>query len=412
MLSRHLCNATFSTIAAVALVIVLALGLLPALAQEINGCNDSSWYYTFTDGHDGALPTSLTADQAGNIFGTTAVGTIFKFANDQVTRLYQFKGGTDGNQSSPLVVGYQGGLYGYSDGGLENCNGPYGSDCGQVFVLTPPPPKFCTPGMCQYKKTTIYQFTGESDAFSPNAMIGDAAGNLYGTSPYGGAGACNNGQYSGCGTVFEISPSGGSWKETILYSFTGAGDGNNPNSLFLGSDGNLYGSAAGGYSGWGVIFRLSPSGSGWTETVLHNFQHKDNASLAFSVVQDGQGDLYGAVNNGSDIFRLSFAGGVWTYNQVYALQYYNQGVVEQLLPGQVGGIAISAGPACDGLACFDAGYYGKLLGFYSGGGGSLHTFYCWSPHYMTYGPAGHPYGNVWGTSPGGGYSQYGTIWRY
>jgi hypothetical protein len=101
----------------------------------------------------------------------------------------------------------------------------------------------------------------------------DAAGNLYGTTAMGGN---NNGCGGGCGTVYKLSPKpDGRWKETILYVFGGVGDGAFPGlgALAIDSAGNLYGTADGGNTGYGVIFRMSRSSSGhWKETVLYNLK--------------------------------------------------------------------------------------------------------------------------------------------
>ncbi len=96
--------------------------------------------------------------------------------------------------------------------------------------------------------TTIYTFTG-GDGANPHAgLIADAAGNLYGTTVYGGA--------NGNGTVFKVTPTG---SETVLYSFTGGSDGANPEAgLIADASGNLYGTTAnGGSNGVGTVFKLA-----------------------------------------------------------------------------------------------------------------------------------------------------------
>src|SRR5208337_1811542 len=119
------------------------------------------------------------------------------------------------------------------------------------------------------------------DGISPNALIFDAHGNLYGTTSSGGPICPAPNGYS-CGTVFELSPGeGGSWTETVLFSFnedtaTGNTTGANPFGLIFDSHGNLYGttyyggSGSSGSTGYGTVFELSPRhGGGWTEKVLH-----------------------------------------------------------------------------------------------------------------------------------------------
>jgi hypothetical protein len=87
-----------------------------------------------------------------------------------------------------------------------------------------------------------YRFTGGSDGWYPETEVAfDKAGNLYGTTFFGGVGRC---QYNGgptCGVVYELNPSSGGWTESVLYRFTGGNDGGEPSSgLVLDQSGNLY----------------------------------------------------------------------------------------------------------------------------------------------------------------------------
>jgi uncharacterized repeat protein (TIGR03803 family) len=120
------------------------------------------------------------------------------------------------------------------------------------------------------QETVLHSFSGNpSDGAQPLAgLIFDAAGNLYGTTAYGGP---NNE-----GTVFELSPQqGGGWTETVLHSFgpNDGSDGINPSdNLIFDGAGNLYGTTQeGGTYSDGTVFELSPrQGGGWTETVLYS----------------------------------------------------------------------------------------------------------------------------------------------
>ena len=104
----------------------------------------------------------------------------------------------------------------------------------------------------------LYAFTGGVDGNSPSGVIFDPAGNLYGVTQFGGL--------YGQGTVFQLTPSGGSWTETVLYNFTGGSDGFWPiGGLAIDEAGNLYGTASGDPSAQcGTVFKLAPSNSGWT----------------------------------------------------------------------------------------------------------------------------------------------------
>lgn len=186
------------------------------------------------------------------------------------------------------------------------------------------------------------------DGGSPQAgLVFDAQGNLYGTTVYGGTVLCfQNSQ--GCGTVFELSPQGGSWTETVLYSFcTNKGnnvclDGNLPLSqLTLDSSGNIYGTTEyGGTSVYsvGTVFELSHGASGWTETVLYSFcalgrrgRCPDGGEPQAGVTFDKEGDLYGTTelggsNNGAGIvFRLSPSANGWTEKELHSFSQEQEG---------------------------------------------------------------------------------------
>ena len=145
----------------------------------------------------------------------------------------------------------------------------------------------------------LYSFTGGADGGLPQGgLLLDAAGDLYGTTTEGGDGGCPGGT---CGVVFEVSPSSGGWTESVLHAFTGGSDGGDPfDTVIFDAEGNLYGTAYYGGAGYGVVFELSPGSGGWTETVLHAFQ--DNWQGNFPVaglVFDKQGNLYSTLLGGS-----------------------------------------------------------------------------------------------------------------
>jgi len=167
------------------------------------------------------------------------------------------------------------------------------------------------------QETVLYNFPCGASGCEPGSnLIFDAAGNLYGTSPYGGA--------FSYGVVFELSPqAGGGWTEQVLHSFnTGIHDGNEPQGgLIFDAAGNLYGTTPkGGEHAGGIVFELTPaSGGGWTEYVLHNFGAGTDWSEPYSaLIMDAAGNLYGTTNMGGahgdgTAFELSpVTGGGWT----------------------------------------------------------------------------------------------------
>jgi uncharacterized repeat protein (TIGR03803 family) len=192
------------------------------------------------------------------------------------------------------------------------------------------------------KEQVIYSFQGGNDgAFPSSDLVADSAGNLYGTSVYGGTGLCtdSDGFVIGCGTVFElIKPGkvGGKWTESVLYSFQGVQQTSFDSAfplagLTFDSRGNLYGTTSGGSTSYdlGYVFELSPpatKGGAWTRTTLYSFQGgTDGASPRGGVVFDKQGRLYGSTNTGAPlaggtVFRLTppaKAGSAWTETVLY-----------------------------------------------------------------------------------------------
>lgn len=122
----------------------------------------------------------------------------------------------------------------------------------------------------------IYSFGGGGDGeYLDTDVAIDAAGNLYGTSVLGGT--------FGGGTVWQLAPVGNGWVHTVLYSFTGGADGGEPyKGVTLDSEGNLYGTAVTGGSGsceggCGVTYKLTKSGSTWTQSVIHAFTGADGS---------------------------------------------------------------------------------------------------------------------------------------
>jgi uncharacterized repeat protein (TIGR03803 family) len=244
---------------------------------------------------DGANPyTPLIRDSAGYLYGATFFGgshgdgTVFKISiTDQEKVLYAFSGAVDGaGPFSGLVPDFAGNLVGttVNGGDLSGCsiNGigetPYFSTggCGAVYKLGP-----------RGHLTVLYIFSGGPDGANPYAgLIRDPAGNFYGTTWGGGA--------YGNGTVFKVNPAA---QETVLYNFTGAGDGANPyGGVVEDAAGNLYGTANHGGSacGCGLVFMVDPTGN---ETILHTFDGGDGQYPVAGLLLVGK-TLYGNTSGG------------------------------------------------------------------------------------------------------------------
>jgi uncharacterized repeat protein (TIGR03803 family) len=252
------------------------VGAQVAQGQTVKGSKEIT-LYTFTGGADGGSPNStIVRDSEGNLYGTTFaggaanLGTVYKVdKTGKETVLYSFTGPPDGEHPGDLLRDAAGNLYGPNYEGGAN-------GFGAIF-------KVDTTG----KESLLYSFQSGTDGEYPGSgLIEDGAGNLYGTTGYGGK--------SGNGTVFKLSKWG---KETILHSFNGA-NGQYPFSTLLrDSAGNLYGTTSmGGNSGNGTVFKLSPTRK---ETVLHNFASgKDGQTPYAGLVEDENGNLYGTTSSG------------------------------------------------------------------------------------------------------------------
>ncbi len=235
--------------------------------------------YSFIGGADGVNPTQgVILDSAGNLYGTTLsggalnLGTVYRIdASGQETVLHSFLGGSDGSLPAAGVIrDAAGNLYGTTSSG-----GPLGA--GTVYEID-----------ASGQERVLYSFTGGRDGADPLAgLIRDAAGNLYGTTAYGGP--------ITTGTVFKIDVSG---KETVLYSFAGGTDGAHPAAGVLrDAAGNLYGTTSDlGAGSSGTIYEVDATGH---ETVLYSFQGEpDGAYPVGGLAFDGLGNLFGATSSG------------------------------------------------------------------------------------------------------------------
>ncbi len=253
---------------------------------------------SFTQQQAGTIgPSGVTIDKAGNLYGTTynggdnGAGFAFKlarFAGWLLDPLFNFSGGNNGDQPSGVIVGPNGSLYGGAQGGIQNCGSDGSQYCGLVFKLTPQPTA-CRTALCPWTENVTYRFSSNNDGTGGGVSAYDQQGNLYGVT--------NSGGPYDAGTVFELTPFGGGWTKTTLYSFTGGNDGGAPTQVLVGNDGNLYGVAGGGVYGEGVVFQLTPSGGQWTESVLHAFTgNGSDGSDPGYLVQDSAGNVYGIVS--------------------------------------------------------------------------------------------------------------------
>jgi uncharacterized repeat protein (TIGR03803 family) len=279
--------------------LVWLLALVPALfAIQPAAAQTFTELYPFNSSgnlSDGGTPEAgVTRDAAGNLYGTTffggtgtgcdiyfdGCGTVFKVdTSGTETVLHSF-----GGASASVNDGWNptARLILDAAGNLYGTTG-YGGAHGHGTVF-----KVDAAG----NATIVHSFSGGTDGARPNAgLVLDAAGNFYGTTQYGGR-ECYG---QGCGTVFRISADG---RETVLYRFADGEDGASPlGGVALDSSGNIYGTTwLGGTHSYGTVFEINTSGN---EKVLHSFAGgSDGANPLDAPVLDNAGNMYGTTAAG------------------------------------------------------------------------------------------------------------------
>jgi len=385
---------------------VMALAVLTAAAFVAPHAQAQSFsvIHDFTGGSDGANPLSGFLISEGNLYGTASsggssgAGVVFELSTSgQETVLHEFAGGKDGANPEGRLAISGGNLYGTTTSG-----GAY--NAGTIYRVT-----------LAGKETVIHSFNGTNGGASPVAGLAvDNAGNLYGTTTAGGA--------SGNGAVFELvapTAAGGQWIGKVLYSFGTGTDGATPlGGINFDASGNLYGTtSAGGMYGYGTVFQLTHSASGWKENILHHFALQDDGGVPYAgLVRDGN-NLFGATtdggaggaNGGGTVFELTPSGDSWTFTVLYGLSGWGiSGSFRNLL---LESGKIFATTHCDGAN--DAGTVYELtlsgdtwtynqLYVFTGGTDGLYSFS---------NLASDGKGNLYGTTNQGGANGYGDAFK-
>lgn len=320
------------------------------------------WNFNGADGN-GPL-AGLIADKNGAFYGTTVYGgslgfgTVYKItpARKGYTESVLWSFGSDGDGRQPmagLISDAQGALY-----GTTSVGGAAGY--GAVFKLTP--------SGSGYAESVLYSFCSKPrcvDGKAPEygGLTADTRGDLYGTTASGGA-------YDS-GTVFKLTPSGSGYSESVLHSFCAkptCNDGQYPSGLIIDRTGALYGttyqggsrdgacSSISGPIGCGVVFKLVPSGSTYTEHVLWYFGKRahDGVLPSGALIADATGTLYGGTDGGGAYCTSS--GGCGT---VFALTPAGRKYTERILWNFNGTDGAGAGPLV-------AGKNGVLYGLTAG----------------------------------------------
>lgn len=420
-------QATKVTIAISTLIFTLTINVSAATEQVLHS-------FDLNDG--GEVYSGLIFDGLGNLYGTTLEGgasgqgrgTVFKLspASDgswTETVLYSFTGGQDGrNPAANVTFDAQGALYGTTEFGGVN-------DSGTVFKLTPG-----SGGM--WTEAILHSFAGGTDGANPVAgVVFDSVGNLYGTTPQGG-------NPFGLGTVFKLKlTAGGQWKEIIIHRFKGGSDGSTPEAgVIFDAAGNLYGTTAfGGFSecggsGCGTVFRLKPTGTEkWTGQLIHRFKGGIGGGVPLgSLIFDKTGDLYGTTEAGGGsgcggsgcgtVFKLSpLSGDLWAARLIYRFDGGRHGgrpfagVVLDAGNNLYGTTLTGGTSGCGSMGC------GTVFELQLSSGGKwretvLHSFRPGQAGDKDgSGPEAAPIldsaGNVYGTTVSGGSSHFGTVFE-
>ncbi len=247
--------------------------------------------YSFAGGKDGAVPEAgVIEDAAGNLYGTTSAGgksgngTVFRLAPPKTlgspwseTVLYSFGTGTDGAVPvGGVILDAAGNLYGTTSVGGT-------SGYGTVFQLVPGTP---------WKENILHSFQNGNDGATPYAgLIADKSGNFYGAATDGGS--------NGGGTAFELTSSKGVWTFDVLYSVPGWGISGTFRDLVMDKSGNLYATThCDGGDSAGTVYELTPSNGAWTYTLLYTFTGGGDGLFSFSNLVVNEGKLYGTTAYG------------------------------------------------------------------------------------------------------------------
>jgi len=398
------------------------LVLLFALSVASRAADTEKVIYNFTGGNDGGDPAAqLIFDSAGNMYGTTVVGglygcgTVFELnlSGDQwqETVLYNFDCFSTGkNPYGGVTLDNSGNLYGttVAGGSGGECSG---DGCGVVYELTK--------SGDNWSETVLYNFTGGDDGFGPgSAVVFDTAGNLYGTTPDGGA-------YE-AGVVYQLSPGQQQWNFAVIHPFTGGDDGavGSLGPLLVDASGNLYGvTELGGMNGAGVAFSLAKAANTWNFTTIYAFQGLPDAGFPYGgLIADSRSRLYGTTYFGGTnglgaVFDIGAGATVrtpWKESVLYSFQ----GDTDASNPtstlvfdaaGNLYGTGSTGGnPSCDCGAIFKlaprsgGGWDESVLHAFGGSGDGQSPSYGLTPDGK---------GNYFGVTPVGGANRQGVVYQ-
>jgi uncharacterized repeat protein (TIGR03803 family) len=386
----------------------LSLAVLSNLAEA----QTFTVLYTFNVDANGYNPLAgLTMDSAGNLYGTTnqgglpagnGFGVVYKLSHHGAgwifSKLISLTYASGCAPNSKVVVGPNGTLYGTG----AQCGA---TQYGTIFNLRPSP-TICPAVQCPWEITVLHAFNPNTDGAYPNTINFDNAGNFYGTTSQGGP--------LGEGTVFEMTPSDGSWTFSVLTDFSGTSAGQPYGGVVPDAGGNLWGGGRDPYPG--SVFEVTNTGS---TRVLHEFDYNDGVLPLYGFLLDGDGNVYGQTDSGgtgSDggtVFELSPSGNNWIFDLLYSLPGMT------INSGQIGAAALTMDAQGNlyGTTYNTGAYgYGSVFKLNPSANGWIYT----DLHDFT-GPddGAFPWsdvsidsqGNLYGTASQGGLHEAGTVWE-
>jgi len=400
-----------SCVSGPAMALATVFALTPLTTHAMQAQTFSVLHY-FSGGGDGANPyAGITVGGSGVLYGTATrggssgyYGAVFKLSQVNsswvFSPLHEFTGGSDGgNPLGGVVIGPNGALYGTTQNG--------GESLGTVFELRPPL-TVCKAILCYWNETVLYSFMGLPDGEHPGYenLTFDSSGDIYGTTYEGGT--------NDEGTAFELTPSGGGYTESILHNFGSGTDGEEPYAgVVLDTAGNVYGTTYGGGTGTecgggcGTVYQLMPSNGGWLENVLVNFDVANGFYPIGGLIIDDSGNLYattfggGQNDGGGVVYKLAPSGGGFTYSALYTFSSRSPcgsaGSVAMDAAGDLFGVCYEGGAQAEGWIfeltnCSPQGCSVVDLHDFSGSDGA----------YPYGGPVLDANGNLYGTASGGG----------
>ena len=388
--------------------VVLALALTSWASTE-------KVLWNFAGGSDGSQPWSnyFISDAKGNLYaataggGTYSAGTVFMLSPaGKETVLYEFTG-ANGDGNAPhgrLAFDAKGNIYGTTQSGGTN-------GTGTVYELSK------RSGV--WTEKVIYNFSATgADGISPSAGMTIAPdGTMYSTTPDGGA-------YSG-GVIFSLKKTVKGWKQTVIHNINFPSEGGFPyEGVMRDAAGNLYGVApAGGASQQGVVYRLSPSKNGWVDTVLYSFtgQNGDGSGLYWiDLISDATGNIYGATSFGGTngtgtVWELVYSKTKKSYSESILYEFGSSGSGDGNNP--YGGLAMDSkgnlyGTALNGGSSNLGAFYRLTKQGKTWKETILHSFVGANDGAQ---PTGNPYidaqGRLYGMAETGGTANLGIVYR-